>query len=93
MVNRKRLTMSEKKLLRQKKLIDEKLRIARQLKKKTNLKTMLLFDLVKNPVINTAVVAWMANQLAEGSEVPWKLFGLDEKVKLTIFVSNLRKKH
>ena len=74
-------------------MIDDKLRIARQLKKQTNLKNMLPFNLVKNPVINTAVVAWTANQLAEGSEVPWKLFGLDAKVKLTIFVSNLRKKH
>ena len=80
--------MSEQQLRNKAKAIARELQVLKAKKKKrAGQKPMMLYWVYKNAAVQIMILAWVCNVLAEGTTIPWREFGQDEKVTLIIFVS------
>lgn len=80
--------MSEQQLRKKAKAIARDLKVLEAKKKKrAGQKPMMPYWVYKNAVVQIMILSWVCNVLAEGTTIPWREFGQDEKVTLIIFVS------
>ena len=79
--------MSEQQLRKKAKAIAKELQVLKAKKKKSaGQKPMMPYWVYKNAAVQIMILAWVCNVLAEGTTIPWREFGQDEKVTI-IFVS------